>query len=73
MASSLSGWGFENASDRSHQALPFGGFFHKLLAAGFGQLIEARLAVVAGRAPLGGNPAARFQTLKCRVKRAVLD
>ena len=48
-------------------------FRGKLFASGRGQFVIARFAIVIGHAPFRFDPALRFQTVKRRIKRALLD
>src|SRR6185437_3400383 len=65
--------GIEDASDGRRQSLPLGGFFAKLLAAGRGEGIETRLAVVARASPLRRYPSTFFEPLQRRVEGSVLN
>src|SRR5258708_166616 len=63
----------QDQRDGSREALPLAGLLHETLAAGGGQGVEARLAVVRGHAPLARDPSPLFQSLQRRVQRAVFD
>src|SRR6185295_8804452 len=63
----------ENASNRGCQASPLLGFCDQLLPSSLCQFIEAGLAVVVRRAPFGANPSARFEALKGRIQRTVIN
>jgi hypothetical protein len=47
----------EDAADYAGDAVPVSRFGLELLAAGFGDGVEAGFAIVVGSAPLGGDPA----------------
>jgi hypothetical protein len=73
MISPLDSMRTQHAPDGCCQAPPLAGFAMQLLAAGLGQSIEPRLAVVFAGAPFGFDPAAGFQALQRRIKRAVVN
>jgi hypothetical protein len=63
----------EHAHDRAGDTPPFAFLAPELAAAGRGQRVEARAAVVVRRAPFGVDPAARLQALQRRIERSVID
>lgn len=63
----------ENAGKGLAKALPFRVLRGKLLAACRRESVEARLAVVGGNAPLGGDPAFLQEALEGGIERAVFD
>lgn len=71
--SAFRGFGTQDAADGSRQPAPLAGFANELFAARAGEGIEARLAIVRGDAPFGGDPALRLQALQGGVQRAVID
>src|SRR5262249_22667873 len=65
--------GTEHSHDRSGYSPPLPFLFHQLAAACAGQRVEARLAIVVGRAPLGRDEAPILETLERGVERSVID
>ena len=65
--------GLEHAANRGRKTVPLAGLAGELPAAGRGERVKARPAVVLRGAPFGRNPAALFEALERRVERAVLD
>src|SRR5262245_52356422 len=63
----------QHEADTARQAIPRRLFLFETLLAGLRQSIEARAAVVLGRAPVGGDPALAFEALQSGVERALLD
>ena len=63
----------ENEIDSLGDAKPMLLFRRELFAAGRGQFVIARFAIVVGHAPFRLDPALRFQSVKRRIKRTLLD
>jgi hypothetical protein len=63
----------QNAADDARDAMPVLGFGLKLFAAGFGDGVEAGLAIVFGSAPLGGDPSLVEEADEGGVDRALVD
>src|ERR1700723_2866691 len=63
----------QDATDGVDHGAPAVGLEVELFAAGRGQLVEARLAVILADAPVGGDPAAIFEAVQGRVERTLLD
>ena len=56
--------GFEDAVHGADEFVPAAGLAGELLAAGGGEAVEARFAVVFGGAPLGADPAAVLEAVE---------
>ena len=63
----------QDAGDGVREPLPAARLFDQLLAAGLGQLVELRLAVVVGVAPLRGDQPLLLEPVQRRVERALVD
>src|SRR4051812_11872870 len=63
----------EHCGDGAGELSPGAGFAFELLAAGCGQLVVLRAAVVLGGAPACLDPATPFQTMERGIQRALLD
>jgi hypothetical protein len=63
----------EDERDGGGEALPRVGLDGELLPAGAGELVELRLAVVVGRAPVRLDPTAALEAVERRVERALRD
>jgi hypothetical protein len=68
-----SGPGFQKALDGAGDALPLDALLVKLFAAGAGQGVEARPALIVGDALVGPHPAALFEAEHCGVERALVE
>ena len=65
--------GGQHAADRCGHPFPVLRFFGKLFSSGLGELIELRLAVVLGVAPLGVDQPLLLEPVQRRVERALVD
>src|SRR5579872_1193730 len=63
----------QQTSDDAGDALPMFGFSGELFAAGLGNGVEPRLAVVLGYAPLRGNPALIYESHEAQIDSALID
>jgi hypothetical protein len=63
----------ENQAHGARKAAPFARLFVQLLAAGGGERVEPRLAVVLAYAPLGADPFLVFEPLQGHIERAMVD
>ena len=63
----------QHLADRAHEAVPSAGLGRELPTACRCQTVVARLAIVLGRAPERGDPAAVLEPMQRGVERAVLD
>lgn len=63
----------EDAADYASDAVPVLCFGLELLAAGFGDGVEAGFAIVVGSAPFGGDPTFMCQADERGVDRALID